>query len=698
MTVLTRREMFGLAAAAALARGQGLPERVPYPTYSRCLPDYLRSLASDAYQRRRTAMRKLSTPDAIHARQKWARETFLRIAGGLPDRTPLNLRVTGKFEREAYRVEKLVYESQPGFFVSANLYLPKSGSPPFPGVLFQMGHTPNGKAGGTYQRACQGLAQLGYVVLGFDPVGQGERINYPGPIGATRLTSVDEEHSKPGRQMLLVGDTMARMQLWDAIRSLDVLASHPSVDQSRLASTGQSGGGTLTMMLAGADDRLAAAAVSSGNTENVVCADYHPPGATDDAEQDFAGSAPLGFDRWDVLWPFAPKPLLIITSAHDFFGTYSPTYESNGLEEYGYLHAGYATLGAAGKIAHYESPLPHGLSYEQRVAIYQFFERWLKGSEQRIEVEPPVAPEKDETLWAAPGGSVVRGLHSKTPFQLLGEKAAALKPARGSALAEVLGIEARPSAARILGRVQSSGCSIAAMEAQSAPQVWVPAWVFEPAQRSRTVLVLLDPNGRNHDWQEGGLCHKLALAGIAVCAADVRGIGDLRPEFSPGAADYEREHEDEENYGWGSLILGRSLLGQRVADILAVVRAISDRADRVTIAARGRLTVAALWASAMESRIARLYLVEPLVSWRNIVETENYTHPFSNFVPDILRHTDLPQLAAQCAPRPVVLAGVVDAAGIDIPADRVRREYNSPNVQIEESAAWNFEALSQFCQ
>jgi dienelactone hydrolase len=675
---MTRRELFASAIAAAALRGQSLPERVPYRDYPRVLPDYLRGIVEMALERRRAAITRLTTPDAVHHRQQWARQTFLQVIGGLPERTPLATRVTGEFERSAYRVQKLVYESQPGLLVSANLYIPKSGSPPFPGVLFQMGHSGNGKAADTYQRGCQGLAQLGYVVLAFDPIGQGERINYPGPSGATRLSSVDEEHTRPGRQMLLLGDTMSRWQLWDAIRSLDVLAGHPLVDKNRLASTGQSGGATLTMLLACVDDRLTAAAVSSGNTENIVCADFHPPGATDDAEQDFVGSVPLGFDRWDVLWPFAPRPLLILTSAKDFFGTYSPTYESNGLEEYGYLRSGYSALGAAEKIERRESPLPHGFSYEQRVEVYRFFERWLKGSDKRIDREPPVQPEAEETLLAA------RGLKTRTPFEMIRERAASIAtPSAAADLAALLKVQVKNASAKVLGEVASDGCKIRAIDVAS-----VPAWIFDPGRAGAPVLLVLDSGGRNHGWQEGGLYHRLAQAGTVVCAADVRGIGDLSPEFSHGAPGYEREHQDEENYAWGSLILGRPLIGQRVTDILALVDALGDR---ITIASRGRLTVPVLCAAAMDKRIAALYLAGHLLSWRNIVETENYTHPLSNFVPDVLRHTDLPQVAARV--RRLTLAGVVDAAGMDVPLDRVRQSY--PTALVEEKINWNFDRLSR---
>src|SRR5262249_18012892 len=160
-------------------------------------------------------------------------------------------------ERSGYRVEKVVYESQPRLHVPALLYVPAAGTPPYPGILFQMGHTLNGKAGDSYQRCCQGLAKLGFLVLAFDPMGQGGRVYYPNDSGTrTRLASSDDEHTVPGRQMLLVGDNATRLQVWDAVRSLDYLAAHPLVDPKRLGSTGQSGGGTLTMLLAAVDDRL----------------------------------------------------------------------------------------------------------------------------------------------------------------------------------------------------------------------------------------------------------------------------------------------------------------------------------------------------------------------------------------------------------------------------------------------------------
>ncbi len=532
------------------------------------------------------------------------------------------------------------------------------------------------------------------MVLAFDPIGQGERTYYPRPGGwLTSLRSPTEEHTVPGRQMLLVGETATGAMLWDAMRSLDVLAAHPRVDARRLASTGQSGGGTLTMILAAMDERLAAAAVSSGNTENFAVAPFLAPGSSDDAEQDLVGSAPLAFDRWDMLWPIAPKPLLIAVSAHDYFGTYSPAYERSGREEYGRLSRAYATLGAAGRLEYFESPLPHALSQPMRMAVYRWFERFLKNSTRPIDDEPPTSPETDETLWCGPTGNAVRDFGGTTPFALTRARAAEIHTPQGAGdLRALLGMDPPSATPRLEVRAttQYRNCTVQAVEANTAKQVWAPAWLFLPRREWTRLLLLVEPNGRNGEWHEDELYDRLASAGIAVCATDVRGVGDLEPQYAPGAAGYARSHQSEENYGWASLILGRSLLGQRATDILGMAGALALAYPRASIAlaARDRMTVPALCAAALEPRIARLYLTRHLVSWRSVVETEKYTCPLASLAPDALRVTDLPEIARSVAPRPVIVAGAIDAAGHAAPAaGRLYAHYR-------EQAAWDVETLS----
>ena len=171
--------MFLLPAAAyAQARFPG----VNYRDYPACFPNYIRSLAAAARAKRMGELARLTTPEAVSRRRAWAKKTLLELIGGLPEKTELNARTLNSAERDDYRLEKVVYDGWAGVHISANLYIPKSGRAPYPGVLFQLGHASNGKGYNSYQSACQGLVKLGFVVLAFDPMGQGERIYYPGAV------------------------------------------------------------------------------------------------------------------------------------------------------------------------------------------------------------------------------------------------------------------------------------------------------------------------------------------------------------------------------------------------------------------------------------------------------------------------------------------------------------------------------------
>jgi dienelactone hydrolase len=702
---MTRREAL-LVPLAAYAQASSTP--LTYRDYPGCLPAYLRGLASAAREKRLREMALLTTPKAIERRQRWVRQTLIRLIDGLPEKTDLNARRVGMFERSGYIVEKLVYESRPNYYVSANLYRPTSGNGPFPGVLFQLGHGAVGKAYDSYQSACQGLVKLGFLVLAFDPMGQGERFYYPDASGThSRFDDVDDEHTFPGEQMLLVGSTCTQFQLWDAIRSLDYLAGHPLVDPKRLASVGQSGGATLTMLLAAVDDRLAVAAEFSGNTENLACRNFLPPGSTDDAEQNLVDAGPAGFDRWDLFYPFAPKPMLVSISDKDSFGTYSPNYVSDSWEEYQRLAGIYKILGAAPSLAWADTPLPHGLSYDSRLKLYNWLRQHLKGETKAITEEPPVSPEAERDLWVTPNGSVVKTLGGETPWTLLKKRFDLLPKAPSAAsLSQLLRLEQPIGAApTILRKVPAPhGISIEALDITVGRGLGIPAWLFRPTNPARDapVILLLHPRGRNSAWHEGELAQTLAAKGLLVCAADVRGIGDLSPEFSAGSPGYVREHQEIENYAWSSLAFGRPLAGQRVTDILALVRSLRqlDAKRNILVAAMGELTVPVAFAAALEPSLSALYLAGGLSSFASIVQTENYRCPFVNFVPGILPQTDLPEILARLAPRRVVLAGLVDGAGKPLNREAARTAYRSAldggHLVITENPDWDAAALAQF--
>ncbi|MGO8719145.1 MAG: alpha/beta hydrolase family protein, partial [Acidobacteriaceae bacterium] len=300
---------------------------------------------------RRTLLARIQSKQQVETRTEAVRSQLWQLLGGRPEETPLNPRITGTLERNGYRIEKLIFESMPQIYVTANLYVPTTGEPPFPAILAPIGHSANGKAAMRYQYAYQNLARKGYVVLTWDPFGQGERIQYLQPgTNHTRFHAISMEHTQAGRPMILFGEGLAMYLAWDGIRGLDYLLTRPEVDSQRIGCTGQSGGGTMTMFLGALEPRIHAAVAIEGNFANVAGPFYDPPGSISDAETDIVGSLPLLMDRGDLLATFAPKPLLVCYTKNDEGETYGPLNTEAVIENYDELTRIYGILGAKNKV------------------------------------------------------------------------------------------------------------------------------------------------------------------------------------------------------------------------------------------------------------------------------------------------------------------------------------------------------------
>jgi len=292
------------------------------------------------------------------------------MLGGPLDRGPLNPRVIGVVERPGYRIEKLTFESRPRLYVTANLYLP-AGTGRHPAILAPLGHSANGKAWPSYQKLFSNLARKGYVVLAYDPFGQGERIEYPGsrPGQSAIGGGGTSEHEYAGRRLILLGANFSLFRVWDGIRGIDCLLTRAEADPERIGCCGQSGGGTLTQFLAALDSRIHVAVVSEGNTENVAQADVEPPGSADDAEQNIVPSLSHGIDRADLLYAFAPKPLLMTVTLHDAGHTYSPEYVASSLDFVQEYKRAYNLLGAGDRVSLQVTTEQHGYTFLQNCVV-----------------------------------------------------------------------------------------------------------------------------------------------------------------------------------------------------------------------------------------------------------------------------------------------------------------------------------------
>jgi hypothetical protein len=196
------------------------------------LYSHLQQQAYTALDRRREVYEQLETPEQIRAYQQRLREFFVKQLGGFPERTPLNARTVGTIEADGYRIEKVIYDSQPHHRITANFYLP-DGDGPFPGVVVSSGHSRTAKTADYNQRFGIMMARTGMAALCFDPIGQGERSQILNAEGKNRFKDTTTEHFLVGVGSILVGRSTARYRVWDAMRSIDAFRGLLSEGEGR---------------------------------------------------------------------------------------------------------------------------------------------------------------------------------------------------------------------------------------------------------------------------------------------------------------------------------------------------------------------------------------------------------------------------------------------------------------------------------
>jgi len=433
----------------------------------------------------------LSAPPA--AQRNPLQERIVALMGGLPaDKAPLNARTTGGFSRASYRVEHVVFESLPGFRVTANLYLPSEGKEPFPAVLGTAGHSDIGKANGTYQSVWISLARRGYVVLAYDPPGQGERFEYlDKSTGKSRLGAGVPEHIQAGMQCLLTGTTIARYFAWDGVRAFDYLLTRKEVDPNRIAVAGNSGGGTQSALLAAAEPRLAAVVSSCYMTGWGQLIEKPGP---QDMEQIIPGFLAAGLDFPDFIRAFGRKPFLISSAVKDYFPIEGARRTFQITRDEGL------------PVEMVEADEQHGWTKPLREGAYRFLDKHFLGVE-RDATEGEIVLEKDLDLRATPTGQLATSFGSETVSSLNAARARAMhdrrKAAQGadlrSLVASRLGINWKPLGRQTEGSIElkiewPDNLRFTAAKGGYAPeyQAAARAWLHGESLLKRKVQFLLE--------------------------------------------------------------------------------------------------------------------------------------------------------------------------------------------------------------
>ena len=363
-------------------RGEDL--NVPAETIGRGTPTlmmhrYLTGQVKQAIDRWKDDYEKRKTPEQIAEYQKRYHDAFISAVGGLPERTPLNSRIVGTVARKGYRVEKIVFESQPKHYVTGLLFLPeaKRSKSRSPGVLVPCGHAFEAKGYAAYQTMGALLALNGMAAFVFDPIDQGERGQYMGKDGWPDFWGIDA-HTRIGLCSIPLGRNTALFEIWDGMRAIDYLQSRPEVDRKRIGCTGNSGGATQTCYLMSLDDRIRAAAPSCYITSTEREMELR---GADDAEQQIFNQLNAGPHEADFIMMRAPSPVLEMCATHDFFDV-GGTWDSLR-----YAKRLFTRMGFPERVDILENDAGHNYDTVQREGAARWMSRWLQHKD-RVIVEP----------------------------------------------------------------------------------------------------------------------------------------------------------------------------------------------------------------------------------------------------------------------------------------------------------------------
>jgi len=613
-------------------------------------------------------------------RQRRIKKTMLEVIGPFPEKTPLNAKITGTVDKEGYRIEHVVYESRPKFYVTASLYVPSSlkRRDRAPAIIYCSGHSEDGYRSNVYQHVIVNLVRKGFIVFAFDPVGQGERLQYPDvEKGKSLVGGPTSEHSYPGGQAFVAGTCQANYMIWDGIRAVDYLLTRKEVDPERIGITGRSGGGTQSAYIAAIDERIKAAAPECYITNFERLLQSIGP---QDAEQNFPQGISSGLDHADLLEVRAPKPTLMITTTRDMFSI------QGARETAAEVARIFEAYGANAHFSMVEDDAPHASTKKNREAMYAFFRKHLNNPGATTDDEVGLPAEAE--LMVTTSGQVLTSLGGETLHSLnlkfLQEKISALHSARGNGdhlkhaveQAKVLS-GYRPSSESpspvFTGRLQRDGYAIEKFFIRGEGEYVIPYLFVIPAQANGRTILYLHPEGKNMEATTGGEIEWLVRQGFTVLAPDLVGSGEVGTGNFKGDAYIAGVSH---NIWYAGLLIGRSITGVRAADIARLVKVIQQQSPNAGILgiARGAMAPILLHAAAFLPQIERIALVQPLISYKSLVQSHMY---YSAFIPvavaGSLAAYDLPDLAASLAPRNLLIVNPVNgnnqAIGKDENAD-----------------------------
>ena len=553
----------------------------------------------------------------------------------LPPRTPLNARVTGSFERPDYRVEKIVFESRPGLYVTGNLYLPRARATRPPAIVYVTGHSPH-PAGAkfSYQHHGAWFARNGFAGFVLDTIEFGE---IPGIHHGI--------HDLGMWHWLSVGYNPAGVEVWNAMRALDYLETRGDVDAANAGITGRSGGGAVTWFTAAVDERFRVASPVHGTWS------IGPHVANDVVRENC--DCIYYWNTYQIDLPLvgaliAPRPLKIVNASKD--GAFPP---SGYHPVYQCLRRVYEWYGSADKIEEFEQATGHQDVPVYRRAADEWLNRWLRSD------STPFREDKTETADAAqiavldryPAGarnegidrSFIRVHQVQAPKSLpdWNRRRKELLAALKSKVLRAFPQQHVPFAAwkSKLSMWTQNYADSYNVEFNTEESVRVHGQVFVPRSPSARHPALIFVRGKDD------IVYSVDYDRLLSAFAD-----HVVLVLNPRAVDYPMDNYRTATTQMTAALLGATLESMQLWDILRsldyLVEEVKPAAGAISILGRKQMGALALYAAALDERVTRAIVDDPPAS-----------HWQAPALLNVLRITDLPEVAGLVAPREIVSLG-----------------------------------------
>jgi len=641
-------------------------------------------------QLRKEGIAELSTEAEWKSYQQKIKKKLMEIVGPFPEKTALKPQIKGVLHKDGYRLEKLIYESQPKFFVTAGLFIPENLTKKTPAIIYCSGHSEDAFRSMAYQRVILNLVKKGFIVFAFDPVSQGERGQYFDPdFGVSKIGGSTAEHSYSGAQCFLTGSSQARYMIWDGIRAVDYLLSRKEVDPAHIGITGRSGGGTQSSYIAAFDERILAAAPECYITSFQRLLESIGP---QDAEQNFYHEIASAIDHADLLEVRAPKPAMQITTTRDFFSIQGARETAAEIER------AYQALGKKENFQIIEDDESHASTKANRERLYAFFQKYLDlpGSAEEEEIS---YLSREETK-ITETGQVMTELQGETIFSLNLKEA---ENKLNSLVEQRIDSDWKPSdiipialqlsgyrksatepRAVFTGRFRRNNYLIEKYFIEEKQTYPLPFLLVKPENAGPfPVILYLHDEGKAKEAGPGGEIEWYVKKGYMVIAPDLPGRGEIGPErFRGDSYNFGASGRASLNTWFLAIHIAKSLAGIQTGDLIHLVDYVKSRPDvkinQIAGIARGEVCPVLTHAAAFDPSITKIALFNPLVSCNALVLNKYYIPKFMlAAVPGMLPAYDITDLYAALAPRKILLINVVNQINKFISERDLQKIYKS---------------------